>query len=425
MTAPAPAAAGSATTAARRTANYVLALLTVVYAFNYLDRQLLAVLMEPIKAEFGASDTELGMLTGFLFAAIYTVAGIPVARLADLLGRRTVIAVALAVWSAMTVLTGFANSFAQLRLARIGVALGESGGTPPSFALISDYFPADRRGTALGLFAIGVPIGTLLGNVLGGWIGAEYGWRAAFLWLGAPGLALALLFGLTVREPARAAPPSGTSIFDVIGIVFAQPAFLWMIGGVSFAAFAGYGFGIWKSPFLMRVHHFSLVDAGFAVGFVGLFTGVASSFLGGWLADRAVKRDPRGPMRVAALSALLALPFQLAFLFCPDPWIALLVIAPIGVVGGMWPPPTYAASQNLVPAHMRALTTAVLLFFLNLIGLGLGPLAVGMLSDHFREQFAHESIRYALGCVTFANLLGAYCYWRAAQAMAGAPRASA
>jgi MFS family permease len=412
------APAASITTHSRAYANYVLALLTVVYAFNYLDRQLLSVLMEPIKAEFQVSDAQLGWLTGFLFAAIYTVAGIPVARIADLFGRRTVIAVGLAIWSAMTALTGFASSFAQLRLARIGVALGESGGTPPSFALISDYFTPERRATALGIFATGVSFGTLLGNVLGGWIGHELGWRQAFLWLGAPGLALAVIFTLSVREPARSEAPPRTSIFDVLAVLLGKPVFWWMVGGVSFSAFAGYGFGVWKPTFLIRVHEFSLKGAGFAVGFVNLFTGVTSSLLGGWLADRLGKRDPRWPMRVAALSALLALPFTLAFLFSPDPWIALLVISPLGALGGMWPPPTYAGSQNLVPAHMRAFTTAILLFFLNLVGLGLGPWLIGALSDAFAQDYGAESIRYAIAAGACSYLLGAFCYWRASRAIA-------
>jgi MFS family permease len=409
-----PAAAASVTTP-RRAANYVLALLTIVYAINYLDRQLLSVLMEPIKRDFGVDDGQLGMLVGFTFAAIYTTAGIPVARIADVFGRRTVIAVSLAVWSAMTALTGFVGSFAQLQLARIGVAVGESGGTPPSFALISDVFPPERRATALGIFATGVSFGTLLGNVLGGWIGHEYGWREAFIWLGLPGLLLAVLFAATVREPARTGPREEARFGDVLRAVFAQPAFVWMAAGVSLAAFAGYGFGVWKPSFLIRVHDFSLKTAGISVGFVNVFTGVASSFLGGWLADRLGKRDVRWPLRIAALSALAALPCQLAFIFSPDPWVALLGISLIGIAGGMWPPPTYAASQSLVPAHMRAQATAILLFFLNFVGLGLGPWAIGELSKALAPTHAELSIRYALAAAMLAYPLGAFCYWRASR----------
>ncbi len=405
------------TTPPRRTANYVLALLTVVYAFNYLDRQLLSVLMEPIKQEFGVSDGALGMLTGFLFALIYTVAGIPVARIADQFGRRAVLVVSLVVWSGMTALTGFVSSFSQLRLARIGVALGESGGTPPSFALISDIFPPERRATALGIFATGVSFGTLLGNVLGGWIGQEYGWRAAFIWLGLPGLLLAALLAWTVREPDRSAAPRDASLGDVIRVLIAQPAFVWMAAGVSLAAFAGYGFAMWKPSFLMRVHGFSLRTAGVAIGFVNLFTGVASSLLGGYLADRLGKRDVRWPLRIAALSAAFALPCNVAFLLWPDPWAALIGISLIGIAGGMWPPPTYATSQSLVPPHMRARATAILLFFLNLIGLGLGPWWIGELSDALEPAYGKLSLRYALVSAMLAYPLGAVCYWRASRAM--------
>ena len=400
----------------RAYASYVLALLTLVYAFNYLDRQLLSVLMEPVKREFGVSDGQLGMLTGFLFAAIYTVAGIPVARIADVAGRKLVLAVSLAIWSAMTALTGFVGSFAQLRLARVGVALGEAGGTPPSFALISDIFPPERRATALGIFATGVSFGTLLGNVLGGWIGQAYGWRAAFIWLGLPGLLLALILALTVREPKRGAAPPDVSFPEVLRVLFSQPTFVWMAAGVSLAAFAGYGFGMWKPAFLMRVHDFPLRTAGIAIGVVNLFTGVASSFLGGYLADRLGRRDPRWPLRVAALSALAGLPVNVAFLLWPDPWFALIGISLIGVAGGMWPPPTYAASQALVPPHMRARATAILLFFLNLVGLGLGPWWIGELSDVLEPAHGELSLRYALVSAMFAYPLGAYCYWRASRA---------
>jgi MFS family permease len=402
--------------ASRGYAHYVLALLTLVYAFNYLDRQLLSVLMEPVKREFGVSDGELGLLTGFLFAAIYTVAGIPVARIADVAGRKLVLAVSLAIWSAMTAATGFVTSFAQLRVARIGVALGEAGGTPPSFALISDIFPPARRATALGIFATGVSFGTLLGNVLGGWIGQAHGWRAAFIWLGLPGLLLAVVLALTVREPPRGAAAPDVSLREVMRMLFAQPTFVWMVAGVSFAAFAGYGFGMWKPSFLMRVHDFSLRTAGVAIGVVNLFTGVASSFLGGFLADRLGRRDPRWPLRVAALSALVALPTNVAFLLWPDPWFALIGISLIGIAGGMWPPPTYATSQALVPPHMRARATAILLFFLNLIGLGLGPWLIGELSDLLEPAHGDLSLRYALVAAMLAYPVGAYCYWRASRA---------
>jgi predicted MFS family arabinose efflux permease len=408
----------------RAYASYVLGVLVLVYVLNFVDRQLISILIEPIKSEFGASDAQMGILTGFAFAIFYTVAGIPVARLADVWVRRSVIAIGLAVWSGMTALTGLSRSFAELALARIGVGIGEAGGTPPSHALISDYFPPERRATALGVFALGVPLGTMLGYSLGGWIGEHYGWRAAFVWIGLPGVALALLVRLTVREPLRGvfdAPrraPGGASARDVLRHLFALRSFRWIVPGVCIASFSGYGFAVWKPVFLMRVHDFSMTQAGLWIGLLSGATGFLSTLAGGVVADWLARRDPSWALRLCAFSVLCAIPFQLAFLLWPDPIVALLVFVPGGLVGGMWPPPTYAATQNLVPPHMRALASAILLFFLNLVGLGAGPWAVGLLSDRLAPAFAGESVRWALVIPLLFNGLGAFAYWRASKSYA-------
>jgi len=405
----------------RAYANYVLGVLVLVYVMNFVDRQLISILIEPIKAEFGASDAQMGILTGFAFAIFYTVAGIPVARLADVWLRRSVIAIGLAMWSGMTALTGVSRSFTELWLARIGVGIGEAGGTPPSHALLSDYFPPDRRATALGIFSLGVPIGTLVGYSLGGWIGEHFGWRAAFLWIGLPGVALALLVRLTVREPRRGAfdppRPAGrrVSAGQVFRHLFALRTFRWIVPGVSLASFSGYGFAVWKPVFLMRVHDFSMAEAGLWIGLLSGATGFLSTLLGGFSADWLARREPSWALRLCAVSVLSALPFQLAFLLLPDPILALLVFIPGGLVGGMWPPPSYAATQNLVPAHMRALASAILLFFLNLIGLGAGPFAVGLLSDRLAPAFGEESVRWALVIPLALNLVAAFSYWRASK----------
>jgi len=402
-------------------ANYVLGVLVLVYVMNFVDRQLISILIEPIKAEFGASDAQMGILTGFAFAIFYTVAGIPVARLADVWLRRSVIAIGLAMWSGMTALTGASRSFTELWLARIGVGIGEAGGTPPSHALLSDYFPPDRRATVLGIFSLGVPIGTLVGYSLGGWIGEHFGWRAAFLWIGLPGVALALLVRLTVREPRRGAfdppRPAGrrVSAGQVFRHLFALRTFRWIVPGVSLASFSGYGFAVWKPVFLMRVHDFSMAEAGLWIGLLSGATGFLSTLLGGFSADWLARREPSWALRLCAVSVLSALPFQLAFLLLPDPILALLVFIPGGLVGGMWPPPSYAATQNLVPAHMRALASAILLFFLNLIGLGAGPFAVGLLSDRLAPAFGEESVRWALVIPLALNLVAAFSYWRASK----------
>ncbi len=410
---------------------YVLSVLVGVYVVNYVDRQLISILIEPIKAEFGASDTQMGLLTGFAFAIFYTVAGVPVARLADLWVRRSVIAIALALWSAMTALTGFSRSFVELALVRIGVGIGEAGGTPPSHALISDYFPPERRATALGIFSLGVPLGTLLGYSLGGWLGEHFGWRAAFLWMGLPGIALAVLVRLTVREPRhgqfdppRPASAGHATTRDVLRHLFALSSFRWIVPGVCLASFSGYGFAIWKPVFLMRVHDFSMAEAGLWIGLLSGATGFVSTLVGGVAADWLARRNPARALQLCAFSILAALPFQLAFLFYPNPMIALALFIPGGLVGGMWPPPSYATTQNLVPPHMRALASAILLFFLNLIGLGAGPFAVGWLSDALAPRFGAESVRWALAIPLALNTVGAFAYWRASKSYAAELSAS-
>lgn len=420
----------------RAYSNYVLGVLVAVYVMNYVDRQLISILIEPIKAEFGASDKQMGLLTGFAFAIFYTVAGIPVARLADVWVRRSVIAIGLALWSGMTALTGLSRSFLELALVRIGVGIGEAGGTPPSHALISDYFPPKRRASALGIFSLGVPIGTMVGYSLGGWLGDHFGWRAAFLWMGLPGIALALLVRLTVREPRHGAFDSlapklhpgraaRATTGEVLRHLFSLSSFRWIVPGVCLASFSGYGFAIWKPVFLMRVHDFSMTQAGLWIGLLSGATGFLSTLAGGFAADWLARRDPAWSLRLCAVSIVAALPFQLAFLLYPDPMVALALFIPGGLVGGMWPPPSYAAAQNLVPPHMRALASAILLFFLNLVGLGAGPFAVGWLSDLLAPSLGAESVRWALVIPLALNSFGAFAYWRASKRYAAELAAAA
>ena len=374
-------------------ANRVLALLLAVYVFNFLDRQLLSILIEPVKADLGVSDTMMGFLTGPAFALFYTFGGLPVARLADLWSRRSVIAIAIAIWSAMTALTGFARTTFELGLARVGVGIGEAGGTPPSHSILSDYFPPERRATALGILSAGVPIGTLIGYVAGGWLGEELGWRYAFFLVGVPGILLSIAVRLYIREPKRGmfdAPEKredgkASTVAEVFRFVWAMRSFRWLALGVGTAAFSGYGFAIWKPVFLMRVHGFGLAETGLIVGLVSGVTGLISTLSAGWLADRLGRRDSRWICWLPAASIAAGFPFQIAFLLHPDPWTAVAFSIPAGLIGGLWPPPTYAAVQTLVRPDMRALASAVLLFFLNLIGLGAGPQVVGLPVGRVRD----------------------------------------
>ena len=253
---------------------YVLALLTLGYVFNFVDRQVMTILLEPIKAEFDASDAQMGLLSGLAFALFYATLGIPVARLADRWSRRNVLAISMATWSVVTALCSTASSFVHLALLRIGVGIGEAGGSPPSQSLITDYFPPERRAFAQGVFAIAPNIGILVGLFGGALIAEALGWRAVFLVFGLPGVALSVLLYLTLKEPLRPPPdPLDRSLWSAMGDIVKLPGFVWIAAGVGFAGMSGYGLGVWSPSFLVRVHGMTLVDAGLWLGLIGVFFG--------------------------------------------------------------------------------------------------------------------------------------------------------
>jgi len=409
---------------------YVLAMLTLGYVFNFVDRQVMTILIEPIKSEFGASDSAMGLLSGLAFAVFYAVLGIPVARLADRWSRRNVLALSMATWSAVTALCGTAGSFAQLALFRVGVGIGEAGGTPPSQSLITDYFPPERRALAQGVLASAPNIGVLVGLFGGAVLAEAYGWRTVFLFFGLPGVLLALVVYLTVREPAKAPGHVGgdESLWLAMRGIASIPGFLWIASGVGFSGIAGYGLGVWSPSFLVRVHGMSLVDAGLWLGLIGVFGGTLGTVGSGLLVDHLARRDPRWQLRVPMIGLLIALPTQMAFVLWPQSHLiggsggvpfALVFMGVAAVFACFWIAPSYAAVQNLVPPHWRTQASALLLLAINLVGLGLGPLAVGVLSDLF-HTLGDSSIRWALTTVLSTCLFGAVCYWRGSRAYAQA-----
>ena len=378
-----------ATPPSRARARFVLAILFVVYVFNFIDRQILSILIGPIQNELGVSDTAMGLLSGFTFAIFYTLAGIPIARLSDRGSRSGVIAVSLALWSLMTAATGFAQSFWQLALARIGVGVGEAGGSPPSHSLLSDYFPPERRATALALYANGIYVGAGLAYLLGGWVVTHFDWRTAYFAIGLAGLPLALLVRATVRElprgfweqrarARRRAPPRRRRAFaSAVRELFAKPSFGWLVAAACCQSIAGYGILNWGAEFLARVHGLSRLEIGAWMGPIILLGGCAGVSFGGWLADRLGARDPRWFLRLPAVVAVAALPFAALFLLLPTPVAALACFAPYYAISNMYVGPLWSTAQNLARPELRATASALLLFILNLIGLGLGPLAVG------------------------------------------------
>jgi len=395
---------------------YALGLLVTVYVFNFVDRQILTILAGPIAADLHFSDSALGFLTGPVFALFYTSAGIPIARWADVGVRRSIIALALSVWSGMTALSALAQSFTQLALARVGVGLGEAGGSPPAHSLISDLFPIERRASALAIYALGIPFGGALGTLVGGWLGQLYGWRIAFAAVGLPGILLALLVRFTLREPLRApAPARRESALEVLRFMARRRAFVHMASGAALLAFAGYGAGAFTPIFVMRVHHFALGATGTWLGLIAFVAGGLGTYLGGAVSDRLARSDVRSYLRVPAFASLLSVLFWCLFYLWPDARTALLLSIPGSVLGIMYIGPTFAMTQSLVRPEMRALAAAILLFIINAVGLGLGPWFVGSLSDALEPRFGVDAIRWAsLATVVVATT------WAAAHYLLGA-----
>jgi MFS family permease len=399
-------------------ANYVLGVLFLVYIFNFVDRQVLSILIQPIKEDLGVSDTAMGLLAGFAFALFYTAAGIPIARWADTGSRRLVIVFSLTVWSAMTAASGLARSFTQLALARIGVGIGEAGGTPPSHSLISDYFPPERRATALALYGNGIYIGSGLGIMAGGYLLTTFGdWRTAFFVVGLAGLPLALLVGLSVRELPRGAseqapvPQEAVGFWQVFRFLFARRSFAWLMVGASCQALFGYGILTWGAVFLGRVHGMPWAEVANWFGPTIMLGGCVGVTFGGWLADRLGARDARWYMRMPALVSVAMLPFALGFLLLGDPKTALASFVPAYAISNMYVGSLWSTTQNLARPNMRAMASAVQLLILNIVGLGAGPTAVGIMNDLLTPSYGDEAVRYSLVIITLVGGMAGIFFW--------------
>jgi MFS family permease len=388
-------------------ARYALGVLVAVYVFNMVDRNILNVLLEHIKAELGASDLQLGLLVGPAFAIFYAVAGLPIARLADRHSRRMVISLGLAVWSLMTAVSALVRSYPQLLLARIGVGVGEASCSPAAHSLISDYFPPERRGTAFAIYAIGAPLGAVLGFLIGGWVTELFSWRGALMVVGLPGVVFAGFVWLTLREPVRGIHEKQTvasvSMGDALRFMARLPALRHVLLGASVHAFASVGVGSWHAPFLMRVHEMGAGEAGSWMALLAVGSAIGT-YVGGKLSDRLGRRDVRWNLWATGAATLAAVPFYLGFYFWPSRGGALAMAIPAGMLAAYFTAPTIAMTQALVRPNMRALASAVMLFLANMIGTGLGPLVVGAVSDALTPEHGRHAIRYALLIVVATNL---------------------
>ena len=396
---------------------YALSVLVVVYTFNFIDRQILSILLEPIKNELGLSDTALGMLTGFAFALFYATLGIPIARFADKGNRRNLIALALAIWSAMTALSGLAQNFWHMLLARIGVGVGEAGCSPPAHSMIADYYPAERRATALGIYSLGIPVGILFGFLAGGWLNEFFGWRVAFFVVGVPGLLLAILVRFTLREPTRGMAEGRSdaveqpTVMETFRYLWAKRSFRHLAFGGGLTAFVGYGVVTWVPSFLIRSHG---MDTGEVGTYLGLILGIPGGIgiaLGGWMADRYGAKDTRWYLWVVSVALLLGVPFSFGIYLSETALMALLFLMIPVMLGNFYQATTFSQTQGLVSLRMRSVAAAVLLFILNIIGLGAGPQAVGILSDVLQPSYGDESLRYSLLILSFVNVWSAYHYY--------------
>ncbi|MGJ8560349.1 MAG: spinster family MFS transporter [Litorimonas sp.] len=388
---------------------YMLGILTLVYAFNHVDRQIMVILQEPIKQEFGLSDTQLGMLTGFLFASFYATLGIPFAAWADRGNRRNIIAFAITVWSGMTALSGLTTSFWQLAIARMGVGVGEAGGTPPATAMISDRFPARERAFALGIYTTGISLGILVGFMLGGLVAERFGWRVGFFVAGVPGLLLALLLMLTVAEPKRGAADAiiddGTapSLRETLRFFVSQKAMMFLLIGGVFVCISANAFLSGVPLYFIRVHGVALGELGIALGLlVGGIGGVGAIVIGR-LCDRLSERDLRWRPWIIAVTTLLALPFAYLALGATSKLTAYALYTVPSFFGLIYASISYAAMQELAPPRMRAMASAVMLLCLTLIGIGLGPILVGILSDFYAPTLGAASIAQALKWLLILN----------------------
>lgn len=417
---------------------YVLVLLTGVYTFNFVDRQIMGILSPAIKADLGLADWQLGILKGFAFAVLYTTLGIPVARLADRMNRVTIISVALALWSGFTALSGAAQNFTQLALARVGVGIGEAGGSPPAHSLISDYFPKEKRAGALAFYAMGIPIGIAFAYLAGGWLTQTFSWRVAFVVIGLPGVAMALLLKLTVGERPRGGldgdaaedlfksdENEGLTAKQVIAkeasIVLRAAKHLLSIPsyrGVAIAgtaiSFTSYAVGTWIVDFYTRSHpDFPILQVYFWLGIISGTCYVAGTFLGGYLVDKFAAKDKRMYGFIPAIALFLNAPCFLISIWTGNPIISLIFQAPVNLALGFYLGPMFALAQTLAPVSIRALSTAVLFFILNMIALGFGPTLAGVLSSMLTGSMGEElALRWALTIISGSGLLGAWMFYQ-------------
>ncbi len=405
---------------------YTLAVLTAVFAVNQLDRNILAITLDQIGAEFALSDTQLGLLSGALFAVVYVLAGFPIARLAARGSRRNIIGASVAIWSALTIAMAGARSFTELALARLGVGIGEAGAVAPAHSMISDLFALERRTSAMATFAAGANIGVLLAFLVGGIAGEALGWRWAFVIAGVPGLALAVLLRFTVAEPARSneAPALRGSLFlATLRTIWNDVGLFHAMWGLAITGVVTFGALAWNAAFIIRALGLSQAQTGIYLALTIGVLGAAGTWASGAVADRLGAPNPRWRLGVVVVTILVAKPFALAFLLLPSAVPALACLAVSASLAAVFWGPTYAFLHSRVEPHMRPMATAIYLFVFNIAGVGIGPTFIGFASDTIFAGEGVRSLGYAIATVQIAGAWGAWHYWRAMRTIPARPDA--
>jgi len=400
--------------------HYVLGVLTLVYVFSFYCRNVVVILLEPIKLDLGLSDQQLGLLSGTVFALFYTVLGIPIARLADRTVRKNIIAVALATWSLMTVLSGFAAGFVHLILARIGLGIGQAGCTPPAHSLISEFFDPRQRTFAISVYSIGPPVGVFFAYSLGGWVSDQYGWRSAFFWAGAPGLLVAALVWLTIREPARAPStnsagellPEDQSLWSVLGFLWSLSAWRYLMLGAGLLGLGLFGPMVtWTPSYLVRAFGLSTTEAGAIIGPLSLVMGASAVLIGGFLANRLANRSARWLLLMPTLSVLCTLVLYLMVFLSSTLNVLVPALGAMLFFASLGSAAQFSSAQLLSPPSMRAVSSSVMLFSILFVGFGLGPQLTGLISDLTYPRFGTDSLRIAILCTSPLIVLAAFSFY--------------
>jgi len=402
----------------------VLTILLLAYIFNFIDRQIVGILAVPIKADLVLSDARLGLRGGLSFALFYTGLGIPTAWLADRKSRVGIIAISLGLWSLFTAACGFAQNFLQLFLARMGVGIGEAGGVAPAYALVSDYFPPERRARALAIFSFGIPIGSALGIFFGGWLASHIDWRWAFIVVGLAGLVVVPLVRFGIAEPSRGGHDAGECagdpappLLDVVAMLLSKPSFWLLSFGAASGSILGYGLIFWLPSFFKRSFGLGLAEVSWFYGSIVLGGGVLGTWLGGWLGDRAGKTNPAIYALIPAIAFVVAAPVYAAGLFASSLALGWLLFFIPQMLGLAWLGPVIAAVQHIVPPNMRATASASFLFINNLIGIGFGTWFVGFMSDSMTAAHGADSLRFSILYTLGFYLIAALLYFAAARTL--------